>query len=86
MINSSENPVSFALLLTELDEARAHLEELICKMNESGAVDDPELAVCLGHIYAHLNRAWHSRNLDGEKSEEQWPVLSRFPKDLDPVG
>lgn len=86
MINKSENPASWTLLLTELDEAREHLEGLIDKMNGAGAIDDPEFAVDLGHVYAHLNRAWHSRNQDEQITEEQWPVFSQFPKDINPVG
>ena len=86
MINKKENPVSWALLLTELDEAREHLESLITEMNEAGAIEDSEFVVQLGHVYAHLNRAWHSRNQDGEITEEQWPVFSQFPKDIKPVG
>lgn len=86
MINKTENPVSWTLLLTELDEAREHLESLTNKMNETGSIDDSEFSVDLGHVYAHLNRAWHSRNQDAEITEEQWPVFSQFPKDIKPVG
>lgn len=86
MINNKENPVAWALLLTELDEAREHIEELTNKMNKEGSIEESEYSVYLGHIYAHLNRAWHSRNQDGEITEEQWPVYSRFPKDVNPVG
>ena len=86
MINSKEHPVAWPLLLVELDDAREHLEQLICKMNASGSIEEPAFAVDLGHIYAHLNRAWHSRDLASEASAEQWSLLSRFPTDLKPVG
>jgi hypothetical protein len=87
MINNKENPVAWAMLITELDEAREHLEDLINEMSESGAIDDEsEFSVYLGHVYAHLNRAWHSRNQDEEISEKQWLVFSQFPKDIKPVG
>ncbi|HMC13400.1 MAG TPA: hypothetical protein VKG67_03550, partial [Gallionellaceae bacterium] len=74
MVNKEENFVSWALLLDELDEAREHLEDLINKMNSSGVIEDAEFSIDLGHVYAHLNRAWHSRNQDGEITREQWPV------------
>lgn len=87
MINERNNPVAWAMLITELDEAREHLEALISKMSESGEMDEQsEFSVYLGHVYAHLNRAWHSRNHNEEISEEQWPVFSQFPKDIKPVG
>ena len=86
MINQKNNPVSWALLITELEEAQEHLGSLVDKMANVGAVEEEEYAVDLGHIYAHLNRAWHSRSQDGEISDEQWPVFSNFPNDLKPVG
>ena len=86
MINQQEHSVSWALLLAELDEAREHLEELVDKMNRTGAIDDADFSIEMGHIYAHLNRACHSRNQDGEITRAQWPVFSQFPKDIKPVG
>lgn len=86
MINRNENPVAWALLLTGLDDAREHLEGLVNEMNEAGAIEESEFAVQLGHVYAHLNRSWHSRNQDQEISKEQWPVFSQFPKGINPVG
>ncbi|MEZ5478937.1 MAG: hypothetical protein R3E95_16100 [Thiolinea sp.] len=86
MINNKENPVAWALLLAELDEAREHIEELTNKMNKEGSIDETEYSIYLGHAYAHLNRAWHSRNQNGEITEEQWPEYSQFPEDVNPVG
>jgi hypothetical protein len=86
MINSTDSYVAWALLVDELDEAREHLQSLINQMATSGAIEDEEFAVELGHVYAHLNRAWHVRSQDGEISTEQWAKFSAFPKDLEPVG
>lgn len=86
MINNKDNFVAWALLLTDLDEAREHLEVLINEMNQAGTIENSEFEVQLGHIYAHLNRVWHSRNQAGEITAEQWPIFSQFPKDLKPVG
>ena len=86
MINEKEHYAAWALLLMELDEAHEHLESLIKKMHQDGAIQDTEFAVELGHVYAHLNRVWHSRSQESEITEKQWPKFSQFPKDLDPVG
>jgi hypothetical protein len=55
-------------------------------MAASGAIEEEEFGVELGHVYAHLNRAWHARGQGGEVSTEQWVKFSAFPKDLEPVG
>ena len=87
MINAHEHPVAWAMLLTELDEAREHLDDLVNTMHRDGNIDEEsEFAVHLGHVFAHLNRAWHSRNQDAEISEQQWPLFSAFPTDLQPIG
>jgi hypothetical protein len=86
MINSKDNTVAWALLITNLDEAREHLESLTREMAQAGAIEDTEFEVQLGHIYAHLNRVWHSRSQSEDLTEEQWSVYSQFPKDLKPVG
>lgn len=75
------------MLIMELDEAREHLEALVNEMTESGVIDEEsEFTVYLGHVYSHLNRAWHSRNQVEEISREQWLLSSQFPKDINPVG
>ena len=74
------------MLVTELDDARAHLEALVSQMVQSGAVDEADYAVQLGHVCAHLNRAWNCRALEGQISEDEWERYSQFPNDLQPVG
>ena len=86
MINQKDNFIAWVLLVENLDEAREHLQELIEAMTKRGNYDESEFSVELGHIYAHLNRVWHSRNLTSEITSEQWPAFSQFPKDLQPVG
>jgi len=86
MISNSDSPVAWAMLLTELDEARDHLESLIGKMTKSNEIDDSEYAVDIGHVFAHLNRAWNSRDLQGSIPEDKWDKYSQFPADLQPVG
>ena len=86
MISNSDSPVEWAMLLTELDDARDHLETLVNKMAESNEMDESNYAVDLGHVFAHLNRAWNSRDLRGRIPEGEWEDYSRFPADLQPVG
>ncbi len=86
MINKNTNPVAWALMLAEIDEAQEHLRNLMNRMHAAGTMDEAEFATYLGHVYAHLNRVWNSRNQDTQLSEEQWSIFSQFPKDIKPVG
>jgi hypothetical protein len=85
-MNRDAQPVEWASFLDELDDAREHLAELVQSLQDAGSFDEAELRVNLGHVYAHLNRAWHSRAHSGEITEALWPKFSRFPNDLEPVG
>ena len=88
MINQKESPVSWAMLMHELDDAHEHLGALISQMAEGGAIDDEDYQVQLGHVFAHLNRAWNGRNdieLD-EISDLTHLERSQFPMDLKPHG
>lgn len=86
MINEKDNPVAWALLLMDLDEAREHLESMVNQMNTDGMIDEADYAVQLGHVFAHLNRDWNARNTDSEIPESDYEKFSEFPDDLDPVG
>lgn len=86
MINGNDNYAAWALLLTELHEAREHLGSVLDKMHSAKGIAESDFAVELGHVYAHLNRAWHTRNQVEEVSAEQWAAFSQFPKDVKPVG
>lgn len=86
MISASQDDVAWTSLVSELDEAKEHLEKLVDEMVKQGRMDDDEFAVQMGHVYAHLNRAWHSRNQTGEITQEPWDTYSDFPKDLRTVG
>lgn len=87
MINRSDNPVAWALLLYEIDEVRDHLDSLARQMDSEGRIDDQDFAAQIGHAYAHLNRIWHRRNDPADEiSDENFGAFSRFPSDIDPVG
>ncbi len=84
MIDKESRPVEWALLIAELDDAREHLEQLVDQMSENGHFEEEGFRVDLGHIYAHLNRAWHSRSRTSEIPESEWEAYSQFPTDLSP--
>ena len=86
MINKEENPVAWFMLVTNLEEAKEHLESLIDDLVKGECVEEVDFGVYVGHIYAHLNRVWNSRNLDRQLADEEWSVFSQFPSDIRPVG
>ncbi len=86
MINEEKNPVEWAMLQYELDDARDHLETLLQDMSESADFTDEDFAAHSGHIFAHLNRAWNTRGVDSELTSDQTDATSHFPTDLKPVG
>lgn len=87
MINHRDNPVEWAMLAYELNDAREHLESLIKEMSEADDFTDEDFATALGHVFAHLNRSWNTRNIStAELNAEQMDVLSQFPTDLIPIG
>lgn len=86
MINSKENPVAWAQLLSELEAAHEHLGSLVSEMARDGQIDVESYAVDIAHIYAHLNRAWNTRNITGRVTEYQWEEGRSFPPDLEPLA
>jgi len=88
MLRNDEHPVAWAMLMYELEDAHEHLGLLIDQMRAEGAIDEPDFGVQLGHVFAHLNRAWHGRGdtrLDSVP-DELHDERSGFPDDLAPVG
>lgn len=70
----------------ELEEAYEHLGDLLKEMSAKGCIDIESYSINIAHIYAHLNRGWHSRNLKGEMSDDIWEKYSHFPDDLTPLA
>lgn len=70
----------------ELGDAHEHLGDLINEMKNEGKIDVESYAVDISHIYAHLNRAWNSREFKGEMSEKEWEKYQMYPNDLEPLA
>ena len=86
MINNKLNPIEWSSLLYELEDAKEHLESLIAQLSQNGKIDEQDYMVQMGHIYAHLNRSWNSRNNVGECRGKEREVFTSFPKDIEPCG
>jgi hypothetical protein len=86
MIDRENHPVSWYAMLDELADAREHLGKLIEDLRNAAHYTETEFRIDLGHVYAHLNRAWYQRRVDHDFSADEWMAASQFPDDLAPVG
>jgi hypothetical protein len=85
VISKKDDPVEWAALMYELEDAKEHLEGLISDLDSDPDYDETNLRIDLAHVYSHLNRAWHRRNLKGDLDDEEWTKASQFPTDCDPI-
>ena len=86
MISRDRDPVSFSSFVDELADAEGHLHDLIEKVMNEPDYDETDFRVDLGHVFAHLNRAWHTRNSKDGDADADRGIVSAFPTDLTPVG
>jgi len=86
MISNKDNPVQWALMVMSLDDARDHLAALTEQMAEEGGIEEQEFKVQLGHVYAHLNRCWNSRNLPNGIPDDKFAEMSQVLEDLELFG
>ena len=86
MINRSDHPVAWAILLYELEDAQEHLENFSKQMSREGRIDVEDFTIQIAHVYAHLNRVWNARNEVSELTDEQWNAFRKFPADIEPVA
>ncbi len=86
MINGIGNPVEWALLGYELDEVAEHVQALSKLITPNGTLSEEEFEVYVGHIYAHLNRIWNSRNHVGELDDDLRREFTQFPSDISFLG
>jgi hypothetical protein len=88
VLSRDEHPVAWATLLYELADAHEHLGALLAQLQAAGSIEGPDFAVQLGHVFAHLNRAWHGRGdprLD-TVADELHAERCQYPTDLPPIG
>ena len=86
MINPKHNPVEWALFVDELSEAHEHLGDLISKLGSAPDYDENSFRVDMGHLMAHLNRAWARRNCTRALTDEEWEQSREFAQDLRPIA
>lgn len=86
MIDKHKNPVEWAGLMYELEDAHEHLGNLISEMMNDPEFDETDFSISLAHVFSHLNRAWYRRHPESEVNEDTWALASQFPNDLDPIG
>ena len=86
MISNREQPVAWAQLMYNLEDASEHLAKLIAEMNTAQDFSEEDFAIQLGHVMAHLNRAWYCRNHGSALTQEEWDAARAYPDDLDPVA
>jgi hypothetical protein len=55
-------------------------------MTNNPTYSEAELRIHLGHIYAHLNRAWRQRLVHEEMTETEWGKSREFPDDIQPIA
>lgn len=82
----AKDQVGWALMMYELTDALEHLTELVDELSRRDDYSDEEMAIDLGHVYAHLNRAWYRRNIEEDFDESDRETASQFPIDLQPIG
>lgn len=86
MIDHRNNPVAWAMLVYQLDDARDHLQTLLDQMSAEHSIDEIDFRTQISHIYSHLNRAWNGRNDSEEtKDADRWQSHGQFPKELEPL-
>jgi hypothetical protein len=86
VINRTESPLGWALFVSELTDAHEHLGNLISEIERDPEYDEANLRIDLGHVMAHLNRAWVRRNVRDDLGETEWEAAREFPDDLQPIA
>ncbi len=69
----------------ELEDAEDGLKCLFKDISENSEFGEAEFRIHMAHIYAHLNRAWNSRNIIDKLAgnEGNWREHTHFPTDLE---
>ena len=86
MIDRKNHPIGWAHLLYDLGDAHEHLSSLLKNLSENSEYSGEQFRIDLGHVYAHLNRAWYRRNIPEDFDTLEWNTATQFPRDLEPCG
>ncbi len=86
MINKLNNPEAWDSLIDEFEDACDHLGTLVEALNNEPNYSEEELRIDLGHIMAHLNRAWRRRAIARALTDEEWADFRQYPIDLEPLA
>ena len=86
MINRTENPMGWTLFVSELTGAHEHLGKLIGEIQRDPEYEEANLRIDLGHVMAHLNRAWVRRTVREDLGETEWEAAREFPRDVQPIA
>ena len=86
MVTREANPVEWSLWMDELREAHEHLGGLIDKLAVGQNYDESRFRVDMGHVMAHLNRAWARRNVERQLTDAEWEEFREYQRDLPPIA
>jgi hypothetical protein len=86
MISRDSNPLGWSFLLDELADAHEHLGNLLGQIQTDRGYSETEFRTDLGHVYAHLNRAWRRRDVPEDFTSQEWQQAGAFPDDIEPVA
>lgn len=89
MIDPKRDPVAWAMLIDELEDAQKRLGNLVLDMT----ADESDFRVELARVYGHLNRVWNLRDKTDawhDPSNPDWDTeyeaARAFPTDLEPIA
>ncbi len=85
MIDRKLQPVEWADFMYELTDALEHLDSLVKDLDQTADYGQETFRIDLGHVYAHLNRAWSQSKGNTEEAMGR-EAISAFPADLRPIG
>ena len=88
MLNKHTDPVAWALLMDELEDAQDAIKALLKDANSEAEYGEEEFRVDMAHAFMHLNRAWHCRNATSTQHDDNaiWDKWAQYPTDLDPLN
>lgn len=85
MINKADNQAEWSLLIAELKDAKASLDDLLVQLNNKDILPENELKLQVFAVQTHLNRVWNSREHVGIMTNQDLELFSEIPEDFFPV-